>query len=74
MKARSGFGRKPKVSPRFIRKLVREAASDPRTTTEAILQNNSDIQISKQTLQEYYISMVLEDAGQGRLHYSIPGT
>lgn len=45
--------RKPKISPRLARKVLLEANSDPRITTQVNLQNlsNSGTQISRQILQ-----------------------
>jgi transposase len=48
-----GRGRKPKVSPKLARKIVREASNNPRTTTKVIRNNlrESGIDVSRQTVQ-----------------------
>lgn len=50
---REGRGRKQKLSPRDVRKVVREVNLNPRSTFKAILNNlsTSGIEISKSTLQ-----------------------
>lgn len=48
-----GRGRKPKMTSRLSRKVVRQVSNNPRITTKAILKNLSDsgTTISRQTLQ-----------------------